>query len=164
MKLKSIAHLCSSILLGFMASAGYSQEQLSAAPAVEAIGTKATQAALAPSLTDDPTATLPNAKPGECYAKVIIPAQYKADRVEVVEREASEKIEVIPAKYEWVEEKVLVKEATFKLETVPAAYADAGRANRGESSLYRMDNRRHPGIQAGQSLASGERTGRRGAC
>jgi len=124
MKLKSIAHLCSSILLGFMASAGNSQEQLSAAPAVEAIGTETTQAAMAPPVMDDPTATLPNAKAGECYAKVILPAQYKTDRVEVVEREASEKIEVIPAKYAWVEEKVLVKEATFKLETVPAVYAD----------------------------------------
>ncbi len=123
MKLKSIAHLGNSILLGFMASAGHSQEQLSAAPAVpEVIGTP--QAALAPPATGDPTTTLPNAKPGECYAKVIIPAEYKADRVEVVEREASEKIEVIPARYEWVEEKVLVKEATFKLETVPAVYAD----------------------------------------
>ncbi|MGV6818713.1 MAG: peptidoglycan-binding domain-containing protein [Thiotrichales bacterium] len=70
----------------------------------------------------DATGTLPNAKPGECYAKVIVPAKYETKTEDVVVSEAAERIEVIPAKYDWVEDKVLVKEASFKLEAVPAQY------------------------------------------
>lgn len=70
----------------------------------------------------DATATLPNAKPGECYAKVIIPAKYETKTEDVVVSEASERIEITPAKYSWVDDKVLVKEASFKLEAVPAEY------------------------------------------
>lgn len=70
----------------------------------------------------DATNTLPNAKPGECYAKVVIPAQYKTEAVKVTVREASVRFETMPAKYEMVEEKVLVKEAAKKIVPVPAEY------------------------------------------
>jgi hypothetical protein len=70
----------------------------------------------------DATLTLPDAKPGECYAKVVIPAQYKTENVDVTAREASVRFEMIPAKYEMVEEKVLVKEAAKKIVPVPAEY------------------------------------------
>ena len=71
---------------------------------------------------NDASSALPNAKAGECYAKVIIPAQYKTESQTVTVKEASSKIEIIPAKYEWGEEKVLVKEASKKLIPVPATY------------------------------------------
>lgn len=64
----------------------------------------------------------PNAKAGECYAKVVIPAKYKTVEDRVLVQEASEKITVIPAKYEWVDEKVEVTPAGKKLITVPATY------------------------------------------
>lgn len=70
----------------------------------------------------DATNTLPNARPGECYAKVVIPAQYKTEDEDVIMREASVRFETVPAKYEEVEEKVLVKEAAKKLVPVPAEY------------------------------------------
>ena len=70
----------------------------------------------------DATGTLPDAKPGECYAKVIIPAKFETRAEEVVIAEPTEKIEVIPAKYEWTEEKILVQEAGFKLVPVPPVY------------------------------------------
>ncbi len=70
----------------------------------------------------DAATAIPNAKPGECYAKVVIPAQYKTEAEEVLVKEPSERIEIIPAKYEWVKEKVLVKEASQKLVSVPATY------------------------------------------
>ena len=70
----------------------------------------------------DATLTLPNAKPGECYAKVVIPAQYKTENVDVTVREASVRFEMVPAKYQTVEEKVLVKEAANKIIPVPAEY------------------------------------------
>ncbi len=70
----------------------------------------------------DPNLALPDAKPGECYAKVIIPARYENREEQVVVSEASERIEVIPARYEMVEERVVVKEAAEQLVPVPAEY------------------------------------------
>ncbi len=66
--------------------------------------------------------TPPNAKAGECYAKVIIPAKYKTVEEKVLVQEASNKIKIIPAKYEWVDERVEVTPASEKLVTVPAKY------------------------------------------
>lgn len=74
--------------------------------------------------TDDATNTLPNAKPGECYAKVVLPATYKTETNDIVAKEASEKITIIPAKYEWVKEKVLVKEASKKVVPVKVVYGE----------------------------------------
>ncbi len=64
----------------------------------------------------------PNAEPGKCYAKVMVPAKFKTVTEEVVKREAAEKIKIIPAEWEWVEEKVVVKEEEEKLEIIPATY------------------------------------------
>jgi len=64
----------------------------------------------------------PNAKAGECYAKVVIPAKYKTVEEKVLVQEASEKISIIPAKYKWVEEKVEVTPESKKLISIPASY------------------------------------------
>ena len=64
----------------------------------------------------------PNAQPGECYARVFVPATYETDTETVVTRQASERVEVIPAKYEWVNEKILSREVSEKLVVVPATY------------------------------------------
>ncbi len=64
----------------------------------------------------------PNAKAGECYAKVVIPAKYKTVEEKVLVQEASEKISIIPAKYEWVNEKVEVAPQSKKLISTPAHY------------------------------------------
>lgn len=64
----------------------------------------------------------PNARPGECYARVWVPEIYETRTDKVLRKEASESIEIIPAQYETVQEPVLVKEATTRLETVPAVY------------------------------------------
>ena len=64
----------------------------------------------------------PEARPGECYAKTIVPAKYNEVRQTIVKREASEVISIVPARYEWVEEKVVVKEASESIEVIPATY------------------------------------------
>jgi len=64
----------------------------------------------------------PNAKPGECYARVFVPATYSTETAQVITREASERVEIIPARYEKVTEQVLVREASKKVEVVPATY------------------------------------------
>jgi hypothetical protein len=64
----------------------------------------------------------PNAKPGECYARVLVPEKYTLQKEKVLVKEAGEKLQVIPAKYRWVEKKVLVREPSEKIVTVPATY------------------------------------------
>ncbi len=64
----------------------------------------------------------PNAKVGECYARVLVPPVYEKTSERVLVKEASANIEIVPAKYEWVEESVMVKEAGEELVVVPATY------------------------------------------
>lgn len=64
----------------------------------------------------------PDAKLGECYARVYVPPEFDTVTERVCVREESEKIEIIPAKYDWVEERVLVKEASIQLVEVPAKF------------------------------------------
>jgi len=64
----------------------------------------------------------PDAEAGRCYARVLVPAQYREDQETVLLREASERVEIIPAQYEQVEETVLVREASSRLEIIPARY------------------------------------------
>ena len=64
----------------------------------------------------------PNARPGECYARMLIPAEYRTITEKVIKKEASDKVEIIPATYKTVTKRVLVKPETTKLVTVPAQY------------------------------------------
>lgn len=64
----------------------------------------------------------PNAQPGHCYARVLIPAQYEMGTETVLARAASERIEVVPATYEMGTETVLVQEESTRLEVIPATY------------------------------------------
>lgn len=65
---------------------------------------------------------MPNAAPGECWAKCFIPPQVKTVTERVCVKEASERVEIIPAEYEWVEEQVCVKPASTQLVEVAAEY------------------------------------------
>lgn len=64
----------------------------------------------------------PNAQPGKCYTKVLIPAKYEVQTEKVLSKEASENITVVPAKYTMVSKKILVKEASERLVAIPATY------------------------------------------
>ncbi len=64
----------------------------------------------------------PNAKAGECYARVYTPPVYKTEHEQVLKRAESESVSVIPAKFETVEETVLVREASKRIEVIPATY------------------------------------------
>lgn len=83
------------------------------------------------SMTSSSTSTMPsgdsslfppNPKPGQCYARALIPAKYKTVSEQKVKREAGERIEIVPARYETIQETVLVKEASTRLEVIPATY------------------------------------------
>lgn len=86
--------------------------QTAAAPAPVA-------AAAQSSSTDLP----PNARAGECFARVLEPATYESRSETITVREASERVELTEAAYEWVEKEIVVKEAWEEvLEVTPAQY------------------------------------------
>lgn len=66
----------------------------------------------------------PNAKAGECYAKVLIPAVYQTAPSEVIVQPASNEVKEIPAEYKDVEKQVLVEEESFELDIIPAVYEE----------------------------------------
>ena len=59
----------------------------------------------------------PNAEPGHCYARVLIPAQYESGSETVLASAASQRIEIIPARYDYVDETVMVEEESTRLGT-----------------------------------------------
>jgi hypothetical protein len=68
--------------------------------------------------------TPPDAKPGECYAKVMTPAQYETIAEKVMIKEATEEISITPAQYETIEQNVEVIPESKKLIPVPATYKE----------------------------------------
>jgi hypothetical protein len=66
----------------------------------------------------------PNAKKGECYARVFIPPSYR-DRTEtVLARAEGQRIEITPALYKKATRRVLVKAESERLEVIPAEYGE----------------------------------------
>lgn len=64
----------------------------------------------------------PDADPGECFARVLIPETTEIVTEQVVDRPESTEIRVIPATFETVTEQVLVKEESVQYRTIPAVY------------------------------------------
>lgn len=94
-------------------------QQPAAAPAP-----KQEVAAAAPQPAPIPTTSFgpDDAKPGECYARVTIPAKTEKSSEQVLVSQATVKTETIPATYKTVTEQVLVTAASTRTETVPATY------------------------------------------
>ncbi|WP_206064565.1 peptidoglycan-binding domain-containing protein [Neptunomonas sp. XY-337] len=119
-----------------LTEAGISAEQLEARQqqllerekqltAREARAENALQKALASSkavATGNEPLLPPNAKPGECYARVWVEPSYEHYTETVLAKEASERVEVIPARFETVSQRVEVAPASYRIETVPAQY------------------------------------------
>jgi len=64
----------------------------------------------------------PNAKPGECYARVYITPKYKKISKQVLIQPATEEVRIIPAKYEMAEQKVLMNAEATEYKEIPAVY------------------------------------------
>jgi len=69
--------------------------------------------------------TLPDAKAGECYAKVLVPPSYKTETVESLVSEAAENILVVPAKFSDDTERVVTKEASTVITAIAPEYEKA---------------------------------------
>ncbi len=70
----------------------------------------------------DATNTLPDAKPGECFAKVIVPANYETNSEEVEVQPEQETVEIVPATFDTAEQEVETKPAFTKLTAIAAKY------------------------------------------
>ena len=85
---------------------------------VAALVTIYTGLSAGPVLATQDADVLPDAKGGECYAKVLVPPVYKTDSVEVIISEATEKQEIIPAAYTTSTERVKIKEEYSRLSVI----------------------------------------------
>ena len=81
----------------------------------------------------------PNAEPGKCYAKCMIPDQYENLTEEVLTKQATQRIEIVPAQFQEAEEQVEVKGATSRLEVVPAVYETVEERIEVKPASYRLE-------------------------
>jgi len=84
--------------------------------------TNNTSAPVAAQKTSDGSFTLPNAKSGTCYGKVVIPAQYKTVTEKIKATQEDTKLTIVPATYKTASERVLDTAASTKIVAVPATY------------------------------------------
>ncbi len=64
----------------------------------------------------------PNAEPGKCYAKCMVPDVYENITEEILVKQATQRINIVPAQYEQRTERVMVKAASSRIEVIPAVY------------------------------------------
>jgi len=83
---------------------------------------KANTAPVAAQKTSDGSFTLPNAKSGTCYGKVVIPAQYKTVSEKIQATQADTKLSIVPATYKTGTERILDTAASTRIVAVPATY------------------------------------------
>lgn len=80
----------------------------------------------APAVPSSPVGDVPpNAEPGKCYARCLIPEQYEFKEEQVLDKPASFKMEVTPATYKTVTDTVVVKKAFTKKIAVAAVFETA---------------------------------------
>ena len=72
-----------------------------------------------------PGDTPPNAQPGKCYAKCMIPDQYETVTEQMEVKGASVKYDNVPAEYSMNTEQVMVKAPSKRIIAVPATYETA---------------------------------------
>ena len=91
---------------------------------IKAAARNAAQAPLQPVATGagDDQLLPPQAKAGECYARVYTPPKYKVVSERVLKNAETSKVEIIPARYEKGAERVLVRAESKKIQVVPATY------------------------------------------
>ena len=72
-----------------------------------------------------PGDTPPNAQPGKCYAKCMIPDQYETVTEQMEVKGASVRYEQTPAQYGTTTERVETKAASKRIIAIPATYETA---------------------------------------
>lgn len=88
----------------------------------------------------------PNAKPGECFARVLTPAKFETKSQRMLKSAASERIVTTPARFKWVTKRILVQPASTKVVAVPATYKTVHKRIMVQPS-YTMWKRGHGAIE-----------------
>jgi len=101
--------------------------------------------------TNDGSFTLPNAKSGMCYGKVIIPEQYKTVTQKIKATPEDVKLTIIPATYKAVTEKVLDTAASTKIVSIPATYKTESRTITVSPSYTEWKTGLHPEARVASS-------------
>jgi len=94
---------------------------------------------------------LPAAQPGQCFAKVKLPATYKTQSRRILIRKATSKRVLVRApQYRWINKKVLVRKQSYTSRTIPAQYKTVVNRvmvkpayntwRRGHGAITRIDN------------------------
>ena len=111
--------------------------------------------------TIDGSFSLPNAKSGMCYGKVVIPEQYKTVTEKVLATQADTKLTIIPATYKNSSERILDTPASTKIVTVPATYKTESRTITVSPAYSEWRNGLHPEARIASSaiLASAKAGG-----
>jgi len=107
----------------------------------------------------DATDTLPDAKPGECYAKVIIPAKYEVSTETVLVKPVSEKVTVAPAVFEATEKSIVEKDAYTKINVIPTKFREeVEKVEVAKASTVWVTSLGEKGIPASPALLAGAKT------
>lgn len=100
----------------------YADQAPSPFNAAPVYSTTALDSGMAPGHYDQGIPPMPQASPGECYALVRKPEQYRDVQQQYVARPASERVEVVPARYQTLTESVITQESHERLEVVPPTF------------------------------------------
>ena len=111
--------------------------------------------------SSDGSFTLPNAKSGTCYGKVVIQAKYKTVTEKVLATQADTKLTIIPATYKTATERVLDTAASTKIVAIPATYKTESRTVTVSPAYTEWRNGLHPEARIASSavLASAKAGG-----
>lgn len=63
-----------------------------------------------------------NAVPGNCYARVLLPATFVEQSEQILIKAESTRIEITQPEYEWVNEQKLIRQESSRIEVIPAEY------------------------------------------
>jgi len=106
----------------------------------------------------DATTTLPNAKPGECFAKVIVPAKYDTKTEEVLVKPESEEVSIKAAIFDTVEKPVVVKAGYTKIKVIPTKFREEIEEVETSKAGTTWVTRLKKGIPASPALLAGAKT------
>ncbi len=122
---------------------------------------KAKTAPVSAQKTSDGSFTLPDAKSGMCYGKVVIPAKYKTVTEKIKATQEDTKLSIIPATYKTSTERILDTAASTKIVAVPATYKTESKTVTVSPAYSEWRNGLHPEARVASSavLASAKAGG-----
>lgn len=111
--------------------------------------------------TNDGSFTLPDAKSGMCYGKVVIPAQYKTITEKIKATPEDTRLTIVPATYKQATERILDTPASTKIVAIPATYKTESKTVTVSPAYTEWRNGLHPEARVASSavLASAKAGG-----